>query len=1855
MIWAAPGCGGGGDNNADGDGVDGDYSDERPGGPCFGGITIEDLPDQTNEKELLVVFSVTDCDAPIDAWIANGERYYPATELSSGKYRRYVPMEEGENSIRVSVKDGNGFETISESVSVTYAETGIQSMANAATVHGSVFAEGSEVPLSGVKVFVRNVSGVATSDASGQFSLPVPAGRTLITLEHEGYTLAQRWVTAESGRHHSLTPAYLVQTDSKTATFSPESGGALENSVGDIAIEATGNAVKREVEVSAISFPEYRSLPGQLPDSSGWTQAFEASPEGVRFEQPVVIRQENVNGFPPGYSVPVGYYNRDKGAWEPSTMAVVSEDGQWLEFTTNHFSPYDLNAPVDPRDQASNGNNDKDDCEKGTRGSSIVDDISGQLSLYHPASSYREDNEQSTLHLMYNSGRAAGEIDVAVPIDANSTDGIERISATVDLAGNRQELSTVASEGGEFLIAARFKNKTPDGTTVADGIVPAAVEITKFERSTYMSASVFGGGGLEDSGVPTREALPFSVRKAVPAIVDSPADNPFGTGWEISVQESLQFNDQLGLGLWRRGDRRPRVFMTGLPTTEGLDLPDDIGQKLVSIEFDSQGHLYLLNEDGEIYIADSLQNAGQVELLETDGLDVYDLIPYGEDILAVDSDAALHRISYPNTIELLSTIGETYMMQQVMSQLDGELTNIDVLYPEAGMIADKNGYIWMMGVGIVYGEDGSFSTRPLMIRVDISTAEPTFLASPLMQLTEFQIPATMAYDEAEHAIYYLFYSEDLLRRFDIAGLNESVVMKEEAFVDDSRVLMRRGPKGDSYILSGEKVIRISPQGILSVLANTRFEQVTQFGNQIIEGVGFDTQGEVLYAAYSNDDYRFSLVPGDYSVGIFSDLPLRIESDGSGYRMSGAGETRYFNAQGQLTNLTDSKGRQATYSYADGRLSSYTSRFGKETTFSYTNGYLSGITDPAGRTRMVTVDADGQLTRISDADGNETLFEYDESGHMTGRSGGAGEIDYQWDTIGSISQISLDTGETRSFTSLLQAAQPDGICADCWATYIDGEGHKHETHYALNGQPDRYRLNGDELQINRAYNPLNGQITATVRKGEQEISQATRDPLGRLVHLELYGVEVSNSTYDEEWNEEEHHFRSEYCSVYEEDDYTEYYCNGESTYFYYDDDGQLTDLEDSSGETYSMTSDAFGNITNITDPLGYDIVMQRDAAGNLTQLTDTAGRQFQYGYSHNNVMTSYTEPGGSVFSAALARSATCDGCETSGRDLLETITDPFGNDWSSQILADGNLGGVTTPLGHSDQYNYNGNRLLSNVTDAAGKQVGYSYDQNNLLTGMTLDGATTTYQYNDRHHLVLAESPEYRIEWTRDYSGEENHTVSETVTHKASGQVTSFNSPYNAETGQIQSLDTGFNTHWDFSHGGYGDTDQTISGDGVEVRAVVEYGQLSSIDISNSNGDWVLSEYLTLDAARRVDYLSWSSYANSGYLTYTYKNGNREPKRIESDAQALDTLAFQYDANGRITSQAGPETVTFAYDDGGRIQQSSYAGAFVYDDDWRVTSTDLADYSYSDSGARKERIDQNSNERWVYEFNAIGQLLQVQKYTDQSAASPYSTVVLSYDPLQRLSRVDVDGSSRSYQWIDYVLLAEFDDNGDVIRSYMPSLGLDGVAVIRQGNTNYYALIDPNGSVRALFNNSGNRVARYRYDPYGRLLASSGAIADQPRRFAGALWLEEIGLYYMRSRYYDPEIGQFISRDPVWQLKLEPYMYCDGKPYQCSDPLGLKGGAGNAASFAGGQIKGGMQTAMGPAGTAWQMYDGLSGYKRGDARHNGSHGMRKIASVTFLDKSPAFRKVMKNVEGFWDMVSGKDKDKDNDKKDKDDPCD
>lgn len=123
---------------------------------------------------------------------------------------------------------------------------------------------------------------------------------------------------------------------------------------------------------------------------------------------------------------------------------------------------------------------------------------------------------------------------------------------------------------------------------------------------------------------------------------------------------------------------------------------------------------------------------------------------------------------------------------------------------------------------------------------------------------------------------------------------------------------------------------------------------------------------------------------------------------------------------------------------------------------------------------------------------------------------------------------------------------------------------------------------------------------------------------------------------------------------------------------------------------------------------------------------------------------------------------------------------------------------------------------------------------------------------------------------------------------------------------------------------------------------------------------------------------------------------------------------------------------------------------------------------------------------------------------------------------------------------------------------------GPMSVNFNGTEYFYLKNAQGDVTGLVDSTGAKVVAYTYGPWGESWGVSGTLAStlgamNPLRYRGYVYDTETGLYYVSSRYYDPEIGRFINADSQLNAKdgilgYNLFAYCNNNPIMYSDPSG-----------------------------------------------------------------------------------------------------
>ena len=119
--------------------------------------------------------------------------------------------------------------------------------------------------------------------------------------------------------------------------------------------------------------------------------------------------------------------------------------------------------------------------------------------------------------------------------------------------------------------------------------------------------------------------------------------------------------------------------------------------------------------------------------------------------------------------------------------------------------------------------------------------------------------------------------------------------------------------------------------------------------------------------------------------------------------------------------------------------------------------------------------------------------------------------------------------------------------------------------------------------------------------------------------------------------------------------------------------------------------------------------------------------------------------------------------------------------------------------------------------------------------------------------------------------------------------------------------------------------------------------------------------------------------------------------------------------------------------------------------------------------------------------------------------------------------------------------------------------------------YFYVKNLQGDIVSIVDESGTAIVNYSYDSWGRLLQIEGSKKDtigilNPFRYRGYYYDTETGMYYLKNRYYDPEIRRFISADTMEGITASMetlhnrnlYSYCNGNPLTRKDYNGTMWG-------------------------------------------------------------------------------------------------
>jgi RHS repeat-associated protein len=270
-----------------------------------------------------------------------------------------------------------------------------------------------------------------------------------------------------------------------------------------------------------------------------------------------------------------------------------------------------------------------------------------------------------------------------------------------------------------------------------------------------------------------------------------------------------------------------------------------------------------------------------------------------------------------------------------------------------------------------------------------------------------------------------------------------------------------------------------------------------------------------------------------------------------------------------------------------------------------------------------------------------------------------------------------------------------------------------------------------------------------------------------------------------------------------------------------------------------------------------------------------------------------------------------------------------------------------------------------------------------------------------------------------------------------------------------------------------------------------------------------------------------------------ENGSYMPAPAPQAGEVITrVIDYSYDPLYRLTGADYDDGTFFHYTYdavGNRITQATLAGTnnYVYDIANRLIEVDGVSYTWDANGNLL------SDGMRAYSYNHANRLLGVSQGVD--------TYAFGYNGIgDRLQQV-VNGAPTSYTLDLNTGLTQVLADGT--NAYLYGLGRIGEA---QPDGWQYHLPDALGSSRQIIDSADIVNLSKSYDPFGSVLATAGDDTSS-YGFIGE-WKDKSEFIYLRSRYYSPNIGRFISIDPSY-LEDNLYSYAENNPISFIDPTGL----------------------------------------------------------------------------------------------------
>jgi RHS repeat-associated protein len=607
--------------------------------------------------------------------------------------------------------------------------------------------------------------------------------------------------------------------------------------------------------------------------------------------------------------------------------------------------------------------------------------------------------------------------------------------------------------------------------------------------------------------------------------------------------------------------------------------------------------------------------------------------------------------------------------------------------------------------------------------------------------------------------------------------------------------------------------------------------------------------------------------------------------------------------------------------------------------------------------------------------------------------------------------------------------------------------------------------------------------------------------------------------------------------------------GVMTTLSYDKDGNLTEVADSRGNVLRYRYDRIGRCLRVTNPKGAEQVRKYDLVGRVVEVEDFDGnhifltydgidnlveyrdnlQQVEYRYAGMWKLTSRRDSRGVV------------AFRYDGEERLRKVINERRQCYDFDL---DNTGNVISEVGFDGKRRIYKRDIAGRVVSEklpSGTEREYEYDAASRVTRVsyvTTDEPDQTYQYGISGRLVEAVRGESRVEFTYN-------TLGLPVTETTDGET--ITRTYD-KVGQILSLQSTLGADLKYERNEYGElvgfkASDGCGEDGGAWHSEHRYDTLG-FEVERMLPGGVVRSFAYDNIGRLVDARTRKDARTRHMRRYCWGVADR---LLSTEDSKRGTTRYGYTPNGQLEFAEYPDGTqqwrksdilgNLYPDPDCTIRRFLKGGVMEQDGKWH--------YEYDKDGNLTERyigsgkwLD-GKKEHWRYRWNADGSLAKVIRPDGEE-------VGFTYDALgRRLSKTFGTVVTR-WLWNGNVPLHQWKQQRTYLHRYerwetdekrhartlwlFDEESFVPAAMIKEGKT-YSILTDHLGTPTETYDTEGNEVWSRVLDFNGNVIEETGNKGMIPFLFQGQYYDRETELAYNRFRYYSPQIGMYVSQDPI----------------------------------------------------------------------------------------------------------------------------